>query len=58
MMKDLRQKLSLVCENFSWIVFYRVILEQMEKWVYLDQLVSQGLLDSQACLVRVKMENK
>lgn len=44
--------------EFCWIVFYRVILEKKEKWVYLGQLVSQGVLESQVCLVRVKMENR
>lgn len=34
----------------------RVILEKKEKWVYLGHLVSQGVLESQVCLGRVKME--
>ncbi|KAK2520989.1 Col22a1 [Columba guinea] len=36
----------------------RVILEKKEKWVCLGQLVSQVLLESRVCLVRVKMENR
>ncbi|RLW13019.1 hypothetical protein DV515_00000563, partial [Chloebia gouldiae] len=34
----------------------RVILEKKEKWVFLGHLVSQGVLESQVCLGRVKME--
>lgn len=36
----------------------RVTQEKKEKWVYLGQLVCQGLLDSRVCLAKVKMENR
>lgn len=35
----------------------RVTQEKKEKWVYQGLLVNQGLLESQVCLARVKMEN-